>query len=296
MGGILFRRLAVVAAMALVVTALEASSISVSVTKYGVQGSKPNRTLLVAFADEPVAVDVTISVDADGPTLDRKRWWQQFEWVLRDSLARTEQQLPPRSISVVAASRNPMMADSAMQHRGVFRIGKLPPGNYVLRIRGEGLEGSDAFAIRKGDETPFIKARYLELRADRTKSFHEFKAIQLQRAELEPSRADIWLNLATRSLDHGTQKETDAYYTRAIEIMRRNAAKLPTRSRKEANEIRQRVDLTFAHLHALQAALPYYFANRRRLCVVEEPVDGAMHYILKDRRTGDVDRVIRPEV
>jgi hypothetical protein len=29
--------------------------------------------------------------------------------------------------------------------------------------------------------------------------------------------------------------------------------------------------------------------------VVEEEVDGAMHYVLKDRRSGKIDRVVRPE-
>lgn len=285
--------LARLTAIALFVTTAEASTLEVAVTKYRVQGSTPTRVLLVAFADQPVTVEVTVRLDEKGPILDAAKWWQQLEWSLRDG-AGSERKIAARSIDVVGASRNPMMIGSVTQHRGTFSIGKLPAGNYLLRVRTDGFQGSDSFAIRKGDETPFIKDKYLQLRAERSKSFDDFKSIQLERADLFPNRADIWLELAARSLEQGTQDETARYYGRAIEVMEKNAKVLSTQSRKQAKELRQRVDLTLAHMNALQAALPYYFANRGRLRVSEEEVDGAMHYVLKDRRSGQIDRVIRP--
>lgn len=285
------RRLALAAVALFVSSTLDASSIKVAVKKYGVQGSP----LPVAFADKPVTVDVTASIDEKGPALDATRWWHQLEWVLRETDTNAERRIATRSIDIVAATRHPLMMGSLAQHRGIFKIGKLKPGNYLLRVRAGGVEGADGFAIRKGDETPFVRDKYLELHAERTTAFNEFKAIQLERATLLPNRADIWISLATRALENGTQEETAGYYTHAIEVIQNNAAQFAKQNPKQAQEIKQRVSATVAQIRALQAALPYYFANRSHLRVVEEEVDGAMHYVLKDRRSGKIDRVVRPE-
>ena len=287
------KRLLVALALALTTSAMDASKISVVATKFGVQGSQPGRTLYVAFADEPVTVDVTASIDESGPELDATRWWQQLDWTLTETVTKVEKPIAARSIDVVSATRNPLMTGSLSQHRGLFRIGKLPPGNYLLRISAENVQGADAFAIRKGDETPFIHDKHLERRAERSRSFSEYKALQLERANLFPNRADVWIALATRALEQGTQSDATEYYDRTIAIMEKNAADLSKQNPSRAKEIRQRVATAVAQVKALREALPYYYANRDRLRVAEEPIDGAMRYVLKDRRSGRIDRVIQ---
>ncbi len=276
------RRSVVAVLCALIAAVAEASTIKVSVPK-------------LTFADEPVAADVAVRVDdAALRDLDARQWWKQLDWSLRDSASNETRTIAPRSLGVVSASANPMVVGRTVQHRGVFRIGNLPAGNYVLRVAHGGVEGSYAFAVRQGSENALVRERYLEREADRTRDYGVYRKIQLERAQLAPARADIWLNLATRALESGTLQETTEAYDQAIDVMEKNLASYVKREPKMAKEARKRFAIVVASIHALEAELPYYFSNRRRLQVVEEPVDGVMRYVIKERRGGRVDRVVMP--
>lgn len=277
------QRRGAVAVLSLLFAAVSgASTIKVSVPK-------------LTFTDEPVAADVVVRVDDSAfRDLDARQWWKQLDWSLRDSGTKETRTIAPRSLGVVSASKNPIVVGATAQHRGVFRIGRLPAGNYVLRVAHGGIEASDAFAVRSGNENALVRERYLEREADRTNGWDAYKKIQLERAQLAPARADIWLNLAARSLESGTLQETTDAYDQAIAVMQKNLASYVNREPKMAKEARKRFAIVVASIHALEAELPYYFANRRRLQVVEEPVDGVMRYVIKERRGGRVDRVVMP--
>ena len=251
----------------------------------------------LTFADEQVTADVTVRVDhgdAELRDLDGRNWWKQLDWSVRERHAAEPRAIRARSLQIIAASENPVLVGRTTQHRGVFRIGKLPSGNYTLRVARGGVEASQPFTVLNGTENAIVKERYLERQADRTTSYAAYKRIQLARTELAPRRADIWLNLASRALESGTLDDATTSYDRAIEVMHENLDSYAKREPKMAKEARRRFAIVVASIHALQGELPYYFANRDRLQVSEEAVDGAMRYVIKERRSGRVDRVIVP--
>jgi hypothetical protein len=292
-------------ALLLIATAASASHITVSVTKTPVGSANGPQLLYVAFADEPLAVDVSVviyslpgrSSSALGirelQSLDAGAWWKGLIWTLTNNTTGRSRTIPPGTLDVIRASSNTVAINHTSQHRGTFRLDKLTAGDYNLEISLAGVTGRDSFAVRNGTESPFIRDKYLERQAGRATDYAEFKKIQLQRLELLPKRADILLALAKRALDGGTLQETNDYYDLAIRLMEANKTNYArTSSPASAAEMQQRLTKVVTNIRALQAELPRYFARRAELAVVEEMVQGEMRFVLKERRSGKVVRVI----
>jgi hypothetical protein len=294
---------------ALLLTAVTAtgSHITVSVAKEAVPAANGPELLYVAFTDEPLIVDVAITVyTLPNPRssaeqigafrkLDPSVWWDGLTFTLKSSDG-SSRVVPARTMEVIRATQKAAEVNGTLQHRGSFRVPVAEVGDYEIEVSFAGLVGRDAFALRNGSETAAIRDRYLERRAERTADYATFKRIQLERLDLFPKRADILLALAKRSLEAGTLEETVGYYDRAIAVMEANGAEYAKGAPPAAAaEVQQRLRNAAQNIRALQAELPAYFARRSELSLVEESVAGEMRFVLKERRSGKVVRVIREQ-
>jgi len=265
------------------------------------------RLLRASFTDAPAVAYVKLDVYAlpqlpstakhleQLQKLSPKTWWQELTWSVRDASGNI-QQVRPKLLSASVRRRGPNAPGEADRDTSVectsydanFDLGRLAPGDYLVQVGIEGLQsGQFPLAVRTGRE-PEVRDVYLQEKARGAATWDAFKAIQLERLRLDPTKAAALLDLAERSLEAGTLEETKEYFDRAATTMEQNirawAEKNPADARKQAPAVEHSV----RQIRALQRELPEYFNNRRQWRVTIEPTTGK--YVIVAR---DSNRVVR---
>jgi hypothetical protein len=263
--------------------------------------------LRARFTDEPLIANVKLDVYAlpqlpstsvnlvELKRLSVKTWPRELSWDVRDASG-NPQSVQPHLIRTSARAHGPNEAnpedrDTTVEcttFDGSFDLGALSPGDYTVQVSVKGLKSLRfPLAIRTGRE-PEVRDVYLQEKARKTTDWSQFKALQLERISLDPTKAAALLELAQRSLEFGTLNETNDYFDRAAKTMEQNLeqwAKVnPTDAKVQAPAVQNSVK----NIRALQRLLPEYFANRSSWRVSVDATTG--QYIV---RTRDTNRVVR---
>ena len=238
------------------------------------------RLLRVRFAEDALTADVTLDVYAIPgmpwtaenlatlQRLDERTWWQQLKWEIRDADGKP-QPVKPRLVSNSARRSGPDAVRSDDQSAvprstftATFDLGSLRPGDYNVKVSVGGLTAPEyPLAIRSGEE-PEVRDVYLRKKASRTADWLQFKALQLERVRLDPTKADALLALANRSVEHGTLEETQRYFDRAVATMEQNVRAWVKSRPKDADQQQASLRADVRRIRALQRVLPEYFARR----------------------------------
>ena len=268
------------------------------------------KVLRATFTDAPAVATVKLDVYAlpqlpstanhlqELQKLSPKTWWQELDWTVRDTSGKTPP-MRPKLLSASVRHRGPNAANETDRDTTVectsfdatFDLGHLPPGDYFVQVAVRGLEsGRFPLAVRTGRE-PEVRDVYLQEKARAARSWNEFKAIELERVRLDPTKAAALLDLAERSLEFGTLEETNEYFDRAARTMEENirawARKNPVDARKQAPA----VERTIGQIRALQRELPEYFRNRREWRVTMDATTGS--YLIVARGSNKVLRRVQ---
>jgi hypothetical protein len=266
------------------------------------------KLLRAAFTDAPALANIKLDVYAlpqlpstakhleQLQRLSPKTWWQELTWSVRGASGNA-QQVRPKLLSMSVRRRGPNAPSEADRDTAVectsydatFDLGRLSPGDYIVQVAvGDLKSGQFPLAVRTGRE-PEVRDVYLQEKARETRTWNEFKAIELERLRLDPTKAAALLDLAERSLEFGTLEETKEYFERAATTMEQNirswAEKNPADARKQAPA----VDHTVRQIRALQRELPEYFRNRQQWRVAIDGTTGKYQIVARDSN-----RVVRP--
>jgi hypothetical protein len=238
------------------------------------------KLLRVRFTEDALIADVTLDVYAlpgmpwtaehlaTLQRLDERNWWQQLKWELRGADGKP-QPLKPRLVTSSARRTGPDAVrpeDQSTVARSTFSaafdLGTLRPGDYQVKVSVGGLTAPEyPLAIRSGEE-PEVRDVYLRKKASRTADWLQFKALQLERIRLDPTKADALLALAQRSIEHGTLEETQRYFDRAVGTMEHNIREFVKVRPKDADQQQASLKDEVRRIRALQRVLPEYFARR----------------------------------
>jgi hypothetical protein len=302
-------RTVLLAALALVVVAsAHASTVTLSIDHHvAVATTGGKRTLLrAAFPEDPLTANVKLDVyalpqlpstRANQEELERlspKTWWQELSWDVRDTSG-NRQSVQPRLVSTTARERGPNAPDvvdrdtsvECTSYEGTFDLGRLAPGDYTVQVTIKGVSSLRfPVAVRTGSE-PEVRDVYLQEKARKSRDWGEFKALQLERVRLDPTKAAALLDLAQRSLEFGTLQETTDYFDRAAKTMDQNIREWAKVNPVDAKKQAPAVENTVKQIRALQRVLPDYFANRSAWRVT---VDATGKYVVTTR---DTNRVVR---
>lgn len=268
----------------------------------------PKQKLLrTRFTEEPVIAQVKLDVYAlpqmpwtgeqlaELQRLDENSWWQQLQWTLRDASGK-HRQIQPRLLQSSVRRRGPAAArpedrDTSVEcstFHGSFDLGRLTPGDYTIEVGVADLRAQHPLALRTGEE-PEVRDVYLRKKAAATKDWLQFKALQLERIERDPKKADALLALAHGSVEHGTLAEAQGYFASAVATMEENMREWATVNPTDATRQAPGVTDMVRRIRALQRVLPEYFAHRRDWRVVQQPSGG---YVITTRDTNQVVRRI----
>lgn len=267
------------------------------------------KTVRATFTDEPLMADVRLDIYAVPQVasssrhlealraLPREGWWEQLDWQLVD--LKSGREIPSsrwRLVSSRTEERGPSTGDRSKAvdvrtlHARFAFTGALPAGDYKLAVGVSGLTSPPFFfAVRTGREED-VRDVYLAGKAAKTADFATYRELQLERVRHNPANAAALLELAERSLEHGTLAETVRYYDSAIEAMDRlmkQHAAYPAWVKQQRMEWEPRAD----RIRALQRALPEYFSHRQDWRIDTDPATG--NYVIRSRRDN---RVIREVV
>lgn len=275
----------------------------IAVTSVGGQQT----VLRTVFTDEPVVANVLLDVYAlpqmpstsahlsELQRLMPKDWWQHLQWDIRTSSG-APVNASPRLRSTSVRERGPNARNAAdrdtsvpcTSYRAAFDVGRLAPGNYTIRVAIDGLEApSFPLAVRSGSE-PEVRDVYLQEKARKAHDWAEFKALELERVRLDPTKAAALIELAQRSLEFGTLTETTDYFDRATRAMEQNIKEWAKVNPSDAKKQAPAVENTVTQMRALQRVLPEYFANRAQWRVSLDPATS--HYVIVARDSG---RIVR---
>jgi hypothetical protein len=265
--------------------------------------------LRTVFTDEPIIANVLLDVYAlsqmpstsvhlsDLQKLTRKDWWQHLQWDIRTP-AGAPVAAHPRLRSSSVRERGPNVRNAAdrdasvpcTSYRAAFDFGRLAPGNYTIRVAINGLDAPPfPFAVRSGSE-PEVRDVYLQEKARNSRDWAEFKALELERVRLDPTKAAAFVELAQRSLEFGTLAETTDYFDRATKAMEQNIKEWAKVNPLDTKKQVPAVENTVTQMRALQRVLPEYFANRSQWRVSLDPATS--HYVIIARDNGRVVRRI----
>ena len=269
------------------------------------------KTIRATFTDEPLIADVRLDIYAVPQlasssrhldalrALPRDGWWEKLDWQLVDR--KSGRKVPSsrwQLISSGAEERGPSTGDHSKTvdvrtlHARFAGPGTLPPGDYELTVTVSGLTSPPfLFGVRTGREDDARDA-YLAAKAARATDFQSYRALQLERVRHNPANAAAFLELAERSLEHGTLAETQRYYASAIEAMElllEQQAASPAWVRQQRAEWLPRAQ----RIRALQRELPEYFSHRHEWRVDQDPASG--NYVIRSRRDQRVIREVPPE-
>jgi len=219
------------------------------------------------------------------------RWLDGITWTLsrRDTTATVAMGVP-RALRTARRERGPQAAASTDRDTTVpmtsltarMDFGTLPVGEYRLTARAAGLSSSFDFGVRIGME-PEVRDAYLRDKASKTRDYDEFRRLELERYERDPSRIDALLDLIDRSLQQGTPAEVRADFDRAITAYEvRRPSFTPDVAAKAAAYIRD--------LRVARDALPEYFQRKAEWTMARDPRSGV--YAIRSRATNDVVRVL----
>jgi hypothetical protein len=169
-------------------------------------------------------------------------------------------------------------------------MGTLPPGDYRLGATIAGLS-SVPLVLPSAPDTETTRDAYLAMKAAREPDFNWYWALQLARVKDNPTKVAAYLQLADRSLEHGSLAETMRYFDGAIAAMDRlieeSAALYPAWAKQERAEWAPRA----ARIRRLQRELPEYFSHRSEWRITTDPATG--NYVIRSRRDHRIIREIR---
>ena len=287
---------AVQAAAVLTSSIANASTLTLSIEHHVAvdRGAAKPKLLRVAFTDVPTLASVKLDVypvphlPSTAQHLEHleklspETWWQVLTWNVRDAFGNT-QQVRPKLVS----SRGP----NPSSYDATFDLGRLPPGDYLVRVGMSGLQsGVFPLAVRTGRE-PEVRDVYLQEKARTARTWEEFKAIELERIRLDPTRAAALLDLAQRSLDSGGLEETNEYFDRAAKTMQHNLRAWAEKNPADAKTQAPAVEHSVQQIRALQRELPEYFRNRGKWRVTIDATTG--NYVIVARGTNNVVRRVQ---
>jgi len=220
------------------------------------------------------------------------RWLDAVTWSLtRRDTAETVALAVPRALRAAQRERGPHAPVSTDRDTTVpmtslttrMDFGTLPVGDYRLTARAAGLASSFAFSVRTGSE-PEVRDEYLRDKASKTHDYAEFRRLELERYERDPSRIDALLDLVDRSLQQGTPAEVRSDFDRAITAYEaRRLSFTPDVAAKAAAYI--------SDLRVARDALPEYFQRKAEWTMARDPYSGL--YSIRWRATNNVVRVLR---
>lgn len=299
-----------VAVALLTVVAAQASTVTLSIDHHVAVAKKgEKRTLLrAAFVEDTVVANVKLDVYAlpqlpstranldELKRLSSKTWWQELSWDIVDAATGKNQSIEPRLVRASVRERGPNAPnatdrDTSVEcttYEGAFDLGRLSPGDYTVRVSIKGLQSPRfPLAVRTGRE-PEVRDVYLQEKARKTSDWSRFRALQLERVRLDPTKAAALLELAQRSLEFGTLDETNDYFERAAKTMEQNIKDWSKVNPADAKKQAPAVESSVRNIRALQRVLPEYFANRRAWRVSVDGTTG--RYVVTTR---DTNRIVR---
>jgi len=296
-------------AVLLAAVAAQASTLSLSIENHMavVKVDGKQKVLRTAFTDEALVASVKLDVFAvprlpstrahldELQQLSPRTWWQELAWDVRTA-AGARQQVRPRLMASPMRQRGPNARDrdpsaGVASYEASFDIGRLPPGDYSVRLSVHGLESPRfPLSVRTGQE-PEVRDVYLQEQARKANEWTEFRAIELERVRLDPTKAAALVDLAHRSLESGTLEETTAYFERASKIMEQNLSDWAKVNPADAKKQAPSVQTMVTQIRALQHVLPDYFAHRKEWRVSIDPATG--RYVIASRDTSKVVRAVQ---
>jgi hypothetical protein len=303
------RTMILIAVTLLWVATTQASTVTLSIDHHiaVAKNGEKRRLLRAAFVEDAVVANVKVDVYAlpqlpstranldELKRLSSKTWWQELSWDVRDATG-NRQSIEPRLIRTSMRERGPnapnaIDRDTSVEcttYEGAFELSRLTPGDYTVQVTIKGLRSPRfPLAVRTGRE-PEVRDVYLQEKARKTTDWSQFKALQLERIRLDPTKAAALLELAQRSLEFGTLDETSDYFERAARAMEQNIKDWSKVNPADAKKQAPAVENTVKNIRSLQRALPEYFANRGRWRVTVDATTG--RYVMTSR---DTNRVVR---
>jgi hypothetical protein len=275
------------------------------------ESSGTQRVLRTAFIEDPLIATVKLDVYAlpelpsTGDHLDQLKrlnaesWLKQLQWEVRDVVSGDLVEVEPRAFRASARERGPdarAAADrdtsvSCTSYEARFDLGRLPAGDYSIRVHIEGLESPPfPLAVRTGLEAE-VRDVYLQEKARKTTDWGAFKEMQLERLRLDPNKAAALIELAERALVSGSLEEATLYLGRAADAMEQNLARWAKLNPEDAKRQAPGVETAAARMRALRAMLPDYFAHRAEWSITTDPATG--NYVIRSKRDGMTVREIR---
>ena len=211
------------------------------------------------------------------------RWLDEVTW-----------SLTARETGAPVSIGMPRVVTSARRQRGDTSVpmttltarldfSAIPAGDYRLTVNAGGLTSSFDFGVRTGAE-PEVRDEFLRDKASKTRDYSEFRRLQLQRYERDPSRIDALLAVIDRSLTEGTQAEVHADFDRAI-------AAYEARRQSYAPDVAAKVAAYLRDLRIARDAVPEYFQHRADWTIARDPYTSI--YSIRSRATNQVLRVLR---
>ncbi len=291
-------------AILLVAVVAQSSTLTLSIEHHVavVNREAQQKLLRAVFTGEPLIANVKLDVYAlpqlpstrahleELSRLSRKSWWRELRWDVRNA-AGVGQSVHPRLVSASVRERGPNALNSVdrttsvacTSYDGTFDLGHFDSGDYSVQVTVDGVESPRfPLAVRTGSE-PEVRDVYLQEKARKTRDWTTFKALELERVQLDPTKAAALLELAQRSLEFGTLEETSSYFDRAAATMQQNVRDWARMNPVDAKKQTPGVEKTVAQIRALQRVLPEYFAHREEWRVTIDSATG--QYVITTRDT-----------
>ena len=123
---------------------------------------------------------------------------------------------------------------------------------------------------------------YLQEKARKTRDWPEFRALELERVRLDPTKAAALFELAQRSLEFGTLEETTDYLDRAATGMEQNLKDWARVNPSDAKIQSAAIKNTVRQMRALQRVLPDYFAHHAQWRITVDGTTGQYLIIARD--------------
>jgi hypothetical protein len=265
----------------------------------------PRELLRVVWLDERLYADVSLDVyqiPSMRSTAEHyrelvqlarsNRWTDDLRWTLARRDTNAAVSLPmPRILRSTRRLRGreaqaPADRDTAVEMTSLFArldFGSLPAGDYRISVNAAGLTSTYLFTVRTGTE-PELRDSYLREKAAKIRDYVEFRRLELERFERDPSRLDAALELIDRSVVEGTPAEVTADFDRAI-------AGYESRRGSFAPAEGAKVDAYIADLRAARAALPEILQHRQDWLVARDPYTSI--YSIRSRATNRVLRELK---
>jgi hypothetical protein len=292
-------------AVALLAMEGQSSTLTLSIEHHiaVVRSEGTQKLLRASFTDGALIADVKLDVYSlpqmpytrahleELQRLSPKTWWRELQWDVRNS-AGERQSLRPRLVTASVRERGPNAPNAAdrdtsvpcTSYQGTFDLGQLEPGDYTLQVEVHGLQSSRfPLAVRTGSELE-VRDVYLQKKARAARDWTEFKTLELERLQLDPTKAAALLELAQRSLEFGTLEETSGYFDRAATTMEQNILDWSKVNPADARKQAAAVETAVAQIRSLVRVLPDYFAHRREWRITVDGTTGQYLIVTRDAK------------